>query len=442
MKLKRILYTAAFATMGLSLNSCSDYLDVSKELSQNLDKEQVFSNWNYMKQWYGAIYATMPNYSETGLDVTNNPNYTNVWALYSGELVCAHPNPLSVATSTFTPNSTGSYNRWWRCYQAIRQAMIFLENCPESIGDPGDRTGNYIPPEEMRRYKADVIYLLAYNYFQLFELYGPTPIIEEIADPGVSVDYARASVDEMVNHIDSLLAQLIEGDYSDALPDTYILSSDPTNGNTYDYTNMLRPTKATAMALRARLWVYAASPLFNGGYAEALQLTNKDGKRLFPDYDASKWQTAKKHLETLLDFTAANGMKLYQAYKTVEEDGETVTVPGLTEGAHTFCRSRLEEKYMFVLSAVKGLPRVMRYSNCPEGAPWILARGHGSRYEGATLDSAERLLVMAVALGIVRVMKPSCDSCDVPNVVIDDERLRKMEMMQPKHSRRFSLLNW
>ena len=32
MKLKRILYTAAFATMGLSLNSCSDYLDVSKEL--------------------------------------------------------------------------------------------------------------------------------------------------------------------------------------------------------------------------------------------------------------------------------------------------------------------------------------------------------------------------------------------------------------------------
>lgn len=97
---------------------------------------------------------------------------------------------------------------------------------------------------------------------------------------------------------------------------------------------------------------------------------------------------------------------------------------------------------MFVLSAVKGLPRVMRYSNRPEGAPWILARGHGSRYEGATLDSAERLLVMAVALGIVRVMKPSCDSCDVPNVVIDDERLRKMEMMQPKHSRRFSLLNW
>lgn len=137
-----------------------------------------------------------------------------------------------------------------------------------------------------------------------------------------------------------------------------------------------------------------------------------------------------------------NQIYQYATYRMNERCGETVTVPGMAGGAHTFCRSRLEEKYMFVLSAVKGLPRVMRYSQRPEGAPWILARGHGSRYEGATLESAERLLVMAVALGMVRVMKPSSSSCDVPNVVIDDERLRKMEMMQPKRTRRFSLLNW
>ena len=137
-----------------------------------------------------------------------------------------------------------------------------------------------------------------------------------------------------------------------------------------------------------------------------------------------------------------NHIYQYATYRTNERCGETVTVPGLTEGAHTFCRSRLEEKYMFVLSAVKGLPRVMRYSQRTEGAPWILARGHGSRYEGATLDSAERLLVMAVALGMVRVTNPTSESCDVPNVVIDDERLRKLEMMQPRKARRFSLLNW
>ena len=56
----------------------------------------------------------------------------------------------------------------------------------------------------------------------------------------------------------------------------------------YNLREILRPTKAAALALRARLWVYAASPLFNGGYQEALTLTNHDGKRLFPDRDANK----------------------------------------------------------------------------------------------------------------------------------------------------------
>ena len=34
----------------------------------------------------------------------------------------------------------------------------------------------------------------------------------------------------------------------------------------YALSEAVRPTKAAALALRARLWVYAASPLFNGGY--------------------------------------------------------------------------------------------------------------------------------------------------------------------------------
>ena len=137
-----------------------------------------------------------------------------------------------------------------------------------------------------------------------------------------------------------------------------------------------------------------------------------------------------------------NQIYQYTTYRANERCGNTVTVPGLRGEAHTFSADRLKEKYMQILSAVKGLPRVMRYSQRPEGAPWILARGHGSRYEGATLDSAEHLLMMAVALGMARVLKPVCDSCDVPNVVIADDRLRKLEMMQPRRVRRYSLLYW
>jgi hypothetical protein len=314
MNLKKLIYTAAVWVAVASFPSCTDYLDVSRELAKNLDKNVVFSNATYFKQWYSEIYATMPNYSESGLDVQSEGGFYNSWAILSGELVCAHPNVLKYGQNTYTPN-TSPFHRWWNCYKEIRQALILLDRAPESLGAPGDRSG-YISVEEMKRYKADVVYLIAYNYFLLFELYGPTPLVTEIADPEKSVDYERASVDEMVNHIDGLLDQLINGQYKDALPETLKIGEgeDYEHNNTnYDLLNILRPTKAAALALRARLWVYAASPLFNGGYAETLQLTNGDGKRLFPDYNPEKWKTAKQHLEALLTFAENHGIHLYQA---------------------------------------------------------------------------------------------------------------------------------
>lgn len=137
-----------------------------------------------------------------------------------------------------------------------------------------------------------------------------------------------------------------------------------------------------------------------------------------------------------------NRIYQYAVFRHNERCGETITVPGLSTGEYIFCRERLEEKYMYILSAVKGLPHALRYSENREGAPWILARGEGSRYKGVMLESVEHLLVMAVALRMARILKPRCAACDVPNIVIDDERLRKLEMMQPKSARRYALINW
>jgi hypothetical protein len=80
-----------------------------------------------------------------------------------------------------------------------------------------------------------------------------------------------------------------------------------------DGPDRLVPTKGVALALKAKLLVYAASPLFNGGFNEALQLKNKDGKQLFPAADPTKWQTAKTALEDFLNF--ANGKySLFKLY--------------------------------------------------------------------------------------------------------------------------------
>lgn len=64
---------------------------------------------------------------------------------------------------------------------------------------------------------------------------------------------------------------------------------------------MALPTEAFARAVKAKTrTIYAASPLFNGGFTEALSITNpEDGKKLFPDPDPKKWKKALTAIEDL-----------------------------------------------------------------------------------------------------------------------------------------------
>ena len=300
-----------FLIGSLMLSSCSDYLDVSKEVQENLTTQQVFENPNYLKRWYSEVYSSIPDYSTSGFNATNG--FTGAWNILAGELTCGDPIvPRAQAVSGYNSQSA-ALHRWGKCYKTIRQALIFLVNAPEQLGNPKEPTS--ISKEEMDRMKAEVKYLLAYNYFLLFELYGPVPIITEVLDPeAASWDIPRATVDDFLAYVDGLLAEVID---CPALPNTLRLVSGGAdyehNNDRYNLKEILRPTKVAALALRARLWVYAASPLFNGGYKEALALTNPDGTRIFPDFDSNKWQIAKERLEELLSFCGTHGLKLYKA---------------------------------------------------------------------------------------------------------------------------------
>lgn len=312
--MKNIKNTIRVCLVGALLatnTSCLDYLDVSKEIAENLTTDQVFSSPEYLKRWYSEVYSTIPAYSEIGSNYIS-PGFCNSWEVLAGGLTCGDLiTGRTQGISGYDIKSAG-LGRWQSCYQAIRQAMIFLQNAPKSLGKTNESSS--IMKDEMDRMKADVKYLLAYNYFLLFEVYGPVPIINEVVDPEVtSWDKTREPMDSFLSYVDGLLKEVIEGD---ALPETIKKGSSSDydhNNSDYNLKEILRPTKAAALALRARLWVYAASPLFNGGYQEALQLTNPDGQRIFTDYDASKWKTAKTHLEALLQFSESHGLHLYKA---------------------------------------------------------------------------------------------------------------------------------
>lgn len=60
MNIKKYICAVAIASMTGLFCSCDDYLDVSKELAQNLDKEEVFSNVTYLKNGMGNYTVTYP----------------------------------------------------------------------------------------------------------------------------------------------------------------------------------------------------------------------------------------------------------------------------------------------------------------------------------------------------------------------------------------------
>jgi hypothetical protein len=133
-------------------------------------------------------------------------------------------------------------------------------------------------------------------------MYGPIPLIKEnipVSEKGEASMRYREPVDEVVEYIVSLLDEAYED-----LPPVIELQ----------ITDLGRPSQAIALALKAQVLTYAASPLFNGTATEAppFSLVDNRGIELFPQtYSAEKWQRAAEALKTAIDFAHENGYKLY-----------------------------------------------------------------------------------------------------------------------------------
>lgn len=279
--------------------SCSDYLDVSKELSQELTMEEVFDNPAYTRRFHRYIYTGIPDmkymvfnddYSGTmdGLDCP--------WPALSDELKGSRNTVNTVPTSGYNASSA-NYSRW-SLYKQIRQCNLFLK-----YGKPLSGDVDQISESELEDLKNIARFFRAYYHYLLFELYGPVPLMNEIADSNATdLDFARTPLDELVNYIDQELLEV-----SKNLPD--IREND---------NERVMPTKGLALAVRAKLWVYTASPLFNGQYEDALGIKNTDGTNLFPNKDPQKWAKA---LEALKDFITHAESGIYALHTVYNSDG-------------------------------------------------------------------------------------------------------------------------
>jgi hypothetical protein len=129
-------------------------------------------------------------------------------------------------------------------WQAVRQSWLFIENV--------DRVPD-MDSSEKERLKAEAKVIIASRYFDLFRHFGGLPIVDhafEVSNDADAYYTERATVDATVNFMTNLL-----DDAATVLPWS-LSAADISNWDG-------RFTKAAAMALKCKILLFAASPLFN-----------------------------------------------------------------------------------------------------------------------------------------------------------------------------------
>lgn len=287
-KESRILIITVLAVLFM-ISSCKKYLDVIPDNIPTID--HAFAMRTEAEKYLYTCYSYMPRDGNLGADPAILGG-DELWALYqSGRPEFNHYifDGLARGGQATVDPIVGFY--WGDMYRAIRDCNVFLEN----VGKVPDLT-----ELEKLEWIAEVKTLKAYYHFYLVRMYGPIPLLKEnfkIDEVIENTKVPRAPVDTCFKYIVSLLDEA-KADLPKAV------------GNR---NKMLgRITQPVAYALKAKVLVTAASPLFNGN-TDLTSLKNLDGTALFnPAVSLEKWTLAAAACKEAIDICELAGNKLYK----------------------------------------------------------------------------------------------------------------------------------
>ena len=292
-KIKALFIVLAAASV---LTSCEDYFTVDLKDQANMD--EVFSESTTTKRYLSHLYSYLPLDEEVvgsdGWVVARSDEAMFSWYQWVYYLGYRTGNYGS-ATGSKSDSGT-SFNYWKKFYVAIRQCTTFMDYVDKDVKDS----------EEIRAaMKAEARFLRAFYYFCLFRQYGPVIVWGDQLAPedvdGASLD--RNTVDENINFIVTELDKAIAD-----LP----MNIEDIGESVQKWQG--RATKGAAMALKSRVLLFAASPLYNGCELYKGQMKNKDGNYLFPQQaDPEKWEKAA---QAALDVINLNKYNLCKVVKT------------------------------------------------------------------------------------------------------------------------------
>lgn len=201
-----------------------------------------------------------------------------------------------VTNSLITPSDYSRFNNtadqsgfyvWENVYKNIRACNLFFQKI---------ESAKMIDAAQKDIFRGEVYFLRAYLYQMLVSMYGGVPIIDKVY--GLNEDYTikRNTYEECINFIVSdcdKAAQLIK------------------------QTQKGRPTKGAALALKARVLLYAASDLHNNSFTWTNGYTNQELIGNVGGDRKARWQAAKDAAKAVIDLGTYS---LYKPNPVITDD--------------------------------------------------------------------------------------------------------------------------
>ncbi len=260
-------YLICFLVLGFS--SCVDLLDVTPDGRIPID--EIFNTELTTEQFMNSCYEAFPQYGFQWAWITNQPialsdDGIETWNLGMNPMAKLYGGLASTrqADNALIKHIGGnvkdrmwsSLNSWDLCFRNIQRCNIFLENVATSP----------LASEELKsRYADEIRILRAYYYMELVMQFGDVPIFKTSVP--VDFDYSTLNKNTAREVIEWIVAECRAVIADVNLPWRYQSSND-----------CMRMSKGVASAIKSRMALFVASPLYNGGenlWAYAAEVTKE-----------------------------------------------------------------------------------------------------------------------------------------------------------------------
>ncbi|MGB2128174.1 MAG: RagB/SusD family nutrient uptake outer membrane protein [Flavicella sp.] len=270
--------------------SCEDYLDIVPDGTQELRllfnrKETAYNalanSYSYLPQNDGTYASYVLASDEVAVPV---PKESDAIKMMKGQQSVS--SPLMGYWSGFGAGGRGQGSVW----EGIRSCNTLIDNIDLVVD---------MEQTEKNQWKAEAKFLKAYYHFMLVSNYGPVPIVDRnlpISASDQEVRVERAKVDACFEYIVNTIDEAIKD-----LPEKVLGNND-----------VGRIDQVIAKAIKAKVLLYSASPLFNGNADFYTDFVNAKGEPFFNlTYDANKWKLAADAAKEAIDAAIEQGASLY-----------------------------------------------------------------------------------------------------------------------------------